>query len=130
MTFRIVFFGVATLGLAVLAFILWNPRMLEGLGAGLLLGVLLALLGLHLTLFETTPEGKFYTPNTYIGLALSLLFFVRVIYRGLILFSHTPAFTDAQQPAALQSPLTNFMFALLAGYYIAYYTGILIRSHR
>src|SRR6185295_18992858 len=47
---------------------------LGALGGGLLLAVPLALLALRLTRFETAADGKFYTPNTTIGLAVTLLF--------------------------------------------------------
>src|SRR5436305_9909154 len=37
---------------------------LGGLAGGLALAVPIALVGLKLTKFEDTPQGKFYTPNT------------------------------------------------------------------
>src|SRR4029077_7984134 len=46
--------------------------------AGLTAGGLLAAYGLRLTRFEPTPQGLFYTPNAYLGIALSLLFFGRL----------------------------------------------------
>jgi hypothetical protein len=51
---------------------LQNTNLLLDFGGGLLLGALLGFIGLHLTRFETTDEGHFYTPNVHIGLALSM----------------------------------------------------------
>src|SRR5271170_33113 len=51
---------------------LQNSDLLLGFSGGLSLGVLLGFIGLHLTRFETTDDGHFYTPNTHIGVALSL----------------------------------------------------------
>ena len=52
--------------------------VIGGLAGGLALGVPLGLYGLHLTRFETTPEGRFYTPNPYMGVGLSMLLAGRV----------------------------------------------------
>jgi hypothetical protein len=125
----IVVFGV--IGALLLVLCLPVPRMLAGLGGGLALGAVLALVGLHLTKFEITAEKAgphFYTPNTYIGVALTLLLAGRVLYRvGVLYFSDAAA---APSPAALQSPLTMLLIGLTAGYYIAYNSGVLIRSRK
>src|SRR4051812_11893711 len=68
---RIGIFSIVTVLIAFAG--LGNVKVLLGLAAGMFLGVPLAFLGLHLTRFETTPEGKFYIPNTHIGIGLSLL---------------------------------------------------------
>ncbi len=39
--------------------------------AGIAGGVVLGYFGLKHTKFEVTPEGRFYTPHTYIGLAVT-----------------------------------------------------------
>src|SRR5215469_4574330 len=58
-----------------------NPRLLAGFGAGILGGVILGFVSLKMTKFEATAEGHFYTPDTRIGMAISLLFVGRLIYR-------------------------------------------------
>ena len=123
---RIVIFSVISglIGLGTLAY----PPSLAGLGGGLLLGVPLALAGLHLTRFETTPEGKFYTPNTAIGVAVIVLFAGRIGYRMVVLFIAPPM--DQTPPALFQSPLTLVLFGVTAGYYIAYKAGVLIRGNK
>jgi hypothetical protein len=103
-----------------------NMNLLLGMGGGLLLGALLGLLGLHLTKFETTEAGHFYTPNTHIGVGLSILFLGRMIYRMPVLLGAPAALNH---PQAFQSPLTLFILGLTVGYYLVYQTGILIHNH-
>jgi hypothetical protein len=100
-------------------------RLLLGIGGGMALGVLLGFLGLRLTRFETTDAGHFYTPDTRIGVVLSLLFLGRLLYRLWVL---RDAALAPHQPQLLQSPLTFFIFGLLAGYYVVYYLGLLVHT--
>jgi hypothetical protein len=104
---------------------LHNTRLLLGFGGGLLPGVLLGFVGLRLTRFETADQGHFYTPNTHIGVALSLLLAGRIAYRFMVLSNDA---TAPGHPPPLQSPLTLFIFGLTAGYYIVYQTGLFINS--
>lgn len=115
-----VFFALAGVG---------HPVVLAALGGGLALSVGLAWWGLHLTRFENTSQGKFYTPNTALGIAVTALFIGRLLYRILVV-AVAPDLQAASAPQPFQSPLTFFLFGLSAGYYIAYQTGVLIRSHR
>jgi MFS family permease len=121
---RIVIFAVLTSLLMLFSFVF--PRLLVGLGGGLALGVLLALVGLRLTQFEATPQGHFYTPNPYIGVSLSILLVGRLVYRLFQISSNSD--NPAPAPAMWQSPLSFLVFGLLAGYYMAYYIGLLMRS--
>ncbi len=59
----------------------------------------------------------------------STLFIGRILYRILVV-AIAPELQTASAPQPFQSPLTFFLFGLSAGYYIAYQTGVLIRSHR
>jgi hypothetical protein len=105
---------------------LQNANLLLGFGGGIALGALLGFAGLKLTRFETTDAGHFYTPNTHIGVALSVLFVGRVAYK---LIAAGDA-ASAQNPATpFQSPLTLFILGLTVGYYLVYQTGILIHNH-
>lgn len=121
--FSIVIFSVVST--LLLASALHDARLLAGIGGGLLLGVPLGFLGLRLTQFETTPEGHFYTPDTRIGVALSLLFAGRMLYRFWIL---RDAANAAGQPQLFHSPLTFFIFGLLAGYYVVYHFGLFFHA--
>ena len=99
--------------------------------AGLAAGAALAWFGLRHTKFETTPQGHFYTPHTYIGLAVSALLLGRIAYRFLAVYPamHAAAQADANPFAAYQrSPLTLAIFGVLVGYYVAYYIGVLNKS--
>ncbi len=101
------------------------------MAAGLAGGVALALPGLKLTRFETTPQGRFYTPHGGIGLALSALLIGRLAYRFVVIWPELQAAhgAGADPFASFQrSPLTLAMFALLIGYYVVYNAGVLIRS--
>jgi hypothetical protein len=123
-TISIVIFSVASFVLLGLS--LPHPTLLLGIGGGLLLGALLGFVGLRLTRFETTDEGHFYTPNTQIGIALSLLFLGRLAYR---FWAIHDALAAPNSPPAFQSPLTYFIFGLIAGYYLVYYIGLFVHTH-
>jgi hypothetical protein len=123
---RIVIFAIVTCGLAAFSFSLQYPRLLLGLGVGLALGLPLAWLGMRLTKFEATPQGRFYTPHSSIGIALTILFVGRLVYRVMLI--STDIATPTQRPAFMQSALSFFVYGLLAGYYMAYYIGVLARS--
>lgn len=109
---------------------LWS---LGGVLAGGACGALLALLGLRHTRFESTPEGRFYTPHTYIGLTVTVLFLARLAYDIALLSHNMP--TSAAGPgnlyAAEQSnPLTLAVSGAFIGYYLAYYAGVLRKSRQ
>ena len=92
--------------------------------AGVALGIALGMLGTRLTRFEATPAGLFYTPNTHLGIALSLLLVLRVCYRFVVLQMNGAA-ADAQSMQLGSSPLTMAIFGTLAGYYLTYAIGLL-----
>jgi len=124
MILRIVIYAVLTLILAAVSLVFASKMtVFAGLVAGLAPGAALGLYGMHLTRFETTPEGRFYTPNPYIGVGVTLVFMGRVAYRMLVL--STANAQPGTQPQLLQSPLTFFVFGLLAGYYMTYFYGVL-----
>lgn len=112
-----------------LLFTLQYPLVAAALAGGLILAVPIALYGLKLTKFEDTPQGKFYTPNTALGIGISALLVGRLAYRFLVL-SDSPGLQAPGTQPMFQSPLTFFLFGLSAGYFIAYQTGVLIRSHK
>jgi len=93
------------------------------LAGGSLVGSLLGIYGLRHTRFESTPQGLFYTSHAHLGIALSLLFFGRVLYRLVQLYALDTSASHAG-PEFAQSSLTLAIFGLLAGYYIAYAIGL------
>jgi hypothetical protein len=108
---------------ALLALLGWlsYPRIdaLAWLAGALAIGAVLARYGLSRTVFEATPGGFFYTPHAPLGIALSVLFAGRILYRVYEVMSAGPAAADFSR-----SPLTLAVFGLLAGYYIAYAIGL------
>ncbi|HWZ64910.1 MAG TPA: hypothetical protein VNX02_17975 [Steroidobacteraceae bacterium] len=107
-----------------------NPQALAPLLGGAACGAALGYLGLRHTRFEVTPEGRFYTPHTYIGLAVMALFLGRLLYRMLYLYGTgaSPG-ADPNLTATYQrNPLTLGIFAVLIVYYLVFYAGVLVRT--
>ena len=98
-----------------------HPENLAILAAGVVAGALLGVYGLKRTQFEPTPQGLFYTPNAHLGIALSLLFIGRIVYRFVEIFAM--GVPNSGQDFA-RSPLTLSIFGLLAGYYVSYAIGL------
>jgi hypothetical protein len=105
---------------------LGHPQLMLGWLGGVVPGVLLGIWALRLTRFETTSEGRCYTPNGHIGVALSLLFVARLVYRVIAAYANISQ-AGNPPPAFGESALTYFTFELLAGYNVAYYWGVLRR---
>jgi len=74
-------------------------------------------------------SGQYYQPNLYFGMSLSLLLVGRIIYRVLVLTDHVQSLGNPP-PQFMQSALTLYLFNLTAGYYLTYYSGVLLRSRR
>jgi hypothetical protein len=111
---------IALLGWAALT----HPERLLWLGGAVCVGAVLGVFGLGKTAFENTPQGLFYTPNAHIGIALSVLLAVRVVYRMAQVYSTDPGAQVATTDFA-SSPLTLTVIGLLAGYYVAYAIGLI-----
>ncbi|MGZ5045684.1 MAG: hypothetical protein ACXWG1_11870 [Usitatibacter sp.] len=97
------------------------PERLAWLATALAAGAALGVFGLKRTRFEPTRQGLFYTPNAHLGIALSVVFVARILYRGVEVYLIHPA---GAAPDFARSPLTLAAFGLLAGYYIAYAIGL------
>jgi len=125
----VVIFSVMTALLGVLA--LRSLPALGGLAGGLGLGVALAVVAFRLTRWESTPAGNFYTPNTAIGLGVTLLFLGRIAYRIVVVLGMTPVERAAAGGmSSYQNPLTLLTFGLTSGFYIAYNAGLLLHAHK
>ena len=59
------------------------------------------------------------------GVGISMLFVARLAYRLTVLYGTS---AEPSTPQLMRSPLTMFLFGLLAGYYITYFIGILMRN--
>jgi len=134
MILRMVIFGIFCLVLLLSPYGSVKGFVAALLGA--LLGLGLAVYAIAHTKFEATSEGRFYTPNGYIGMTVTALFIGRVIYRFIVVYPmlHSTVQHRNQQmqmnPFAgyQHNPLTLGIYFLLAGYYICYYAGIIIKS--
>ncbi|HTQ76455.1 MAG TPA: hypothetical protein VMI15_00390 [Burkholderiales bacterium] len=100
-----------------------SAERLGWLAAGLAAGALLGVYGLRKTRFDPTRQGLYYTPNAHLGIALSLLFVCRILYRLVEVYVIERARTHTATDFA-QSALTLSVFGLLAGYYVAYAVGL------
>lgn len=122
--FSVAFFPVLVILLFVGSFA--QPRAelaeLAELG-GVIVGVVLGIVGLRKTKYESTPEGLFYTPNAHIGIALSFLFIARIGYRYYQVY--VEGASAASTNSFVTSPLTLLFFGTLAGYYATYAFGLL-----
>ncbi|WP_114240282.1 DUF1453 domain-containing protein [Dyella sp. C9] len=104
---------------------LHNLRLLEGLAGGVVAGAALGLLGLKLTRFERNADGAdVYIPNAWIGGVLTVLLVGRLAWRLLV------AVPQEQGPAIGNSPLTLAIFGLTVGYYVCYFAGLLVHHRR
>jgi hypothetical protein len=102
---------------------------------GVLIGAALALWGASRTRFATEDGRRYYVPHTQTGIAVSLLFVARLVYRlaqtsAILPAAGGPGSTapGAGPQAAMQSPLTAGIFFVLIGYYVCYYSWVLWKS--
>jgi membrane protein CcdC involved in cytochrome C biogenesis len=104
---------------------LLRPLSLEALGGGVVVGIVLAVIGLKRTRFEATPEGFFFTPHTGIGVALLTLMVSRIAYR----FFQMSQMDAGAAPPGMQdfarSPLTLVIIGMVLAYYTTYAIGLL-----
>jgi cytochrome b561 len=107
-----------------------DPATLGALLGGLVCGAGLAYLGVRHTQFEVTPQGRFYTPHTYIGIFVTVVFLGRLLYRLQSLYPNLQAASPGQgwADAYQRSPLTLAIFGMLISYYVLFYLGVLQKT--
>ena len=137
MIFRVVVFSIIGAALALSGF--HKLELAEGLFGGMVIGGAIGLVGLRLTRFEIDPvRGDCYIPNVWIGALLSVLLLGRLAWRLMVIwpqFQHGSMAAQAvgnggQSIGYASSPLTMLVIGLLVGYYVAYYSGVLIHHRR
>ena len=57
------------------------------------------------TEFEATPQGYFYTPHLYIGIAVTALFIGRMLYRMVLVYGMGGAATSGSGPMAARTTI-------------------------
>ncbi|HVI58099.1 MAG TPA: hypothetical protein VM619_04385 [Luteimonas sp.] len=113
---RIALLSLVGCGLLVLGFV--EHRLAPAIGTGAIAGAALGWLALRHTRIAVVDGVREYTPNPWIGGAISLLLVARLAWRW-----HAGAFAaGAQQAGSQASPLTMGILATLVAYYLV--TGI------
>ena len=115
----LVFFAMVAVPASELA----NPLTLAALAAGLAAGLALGVYGLHVTRFEETEEGYFFTPNARLGILIAMALVARVLYLGVLIYANKGS--NAPTPRITDSPLTMVTVGLTAGYFWMYSAGLL-----
>ena len=129
---------IGLLGVAVLLFLipsLSRPAAAAASLAGLVVGGLIGLAGLRLTQFERAADRDYYTPNTYLGLAVFGIFLARLAYNFTRVSAQMQALSAAGQPPSglnglTSSPLTAATLMMVLGYYLIYAGGLLLWYRR
>lgn len=105
-----------------------TPEMFAAALGGLAIGAAAAMFGFKRTLFDVTTEGRFYTPDKWVGIAMLSLFLGRFVSRLLVL--QQAGATSGQSPFAgmQRSALTTGTFWVLASYYVIFYVRVLQRA--
>ena len=116
----LVFFPLLVLGLAAGA-LTQGALPLAALAAALPLDVVLGRIAIGKTRFEQAGDDFYFTPHAPIGMLIALLFMGRMAYRAY----EFVALDSLQHHEFVTSPLTLFIFGLLAGYYMSYAYGLL-----
>lgn len=107
-----------------------NPNAVAALLGGLASGIVLGFVGLRHTRFEFTPQGRFYIPHTYLGVAVTTLFVGRLLYRFIGMSYGAQTLPSNPDPFAnlQRSPLTLAIFGLLVSYYFVFSLGVLQKA--
>lgn len=103
-----------------------DVALIEGIAAGAIVGIGLGLLALRLTRFEVTAAGCFFVPNTVIGIAVSLLFIGRLVFRFGVLYGASGGIDPSSLQSFGSSPLTLAIFGIVAAYYTTFAVGVLL----
>jgi hypothetical protein len=135
MWIRIVLLIVLSCSLLPLAF--KSGQFLLAQLAGAIAGTALGFWGARHTRYATYQGRLHYVPHTYTGIAVSLLFIGRLVYRIVEWYGENRALggaLDASQgiapPPIMRSPLTVGLIFVVVGYYVCYYAMVLWKSKR
>lgn len=103
-------------------------------GVAMAFGAMLGWISLSQTHFETREGRRWYTPNIYIGMAVTAVLAARVVYRLVTIYPQIQAGSFGHGGGSpfngQQSIPTLAVFGLVIGYYAVYYGGVLWRSRQ
>ena len=133
--------------MSLLPMALRSAQFLSAELVGVALGIGMALWGAERTRFQMYEGRLHYVPHTYTGIAVSLLFLGRLVFRFIQTNAgyqaaaghlqaaageplanatyHSPGFLPG---AMVRSPLTLGILFVLVGYYVCYYSLVLWKS--
>lgn len=121
---RAALLGLAVVGLLLAAVALPVAGVGRAIVAGLAIGAGLGALALRHTRLEVSDGARWYTPNPWIGAALSLLLIGRLAWR----FGQGPLAVAGTAPVLQNaSPLTLGIAATLVAYYFVSGLGLVVR---
>jgi hypothetical protein len=126
MTLRMVLLTVV--GCALTPMALRSAQYLWAELAGAALGIGLGAWGAGRTGFLMYRERLHYVPHTYTGIAVSLLFLGRLVFRMLQAYAGPHAAQTFAPSSMVSSPLTVGILFVLVGYYVCYYGWVLWKS--
>jgi hypothetical protein len=125
------------LGCSLLPAALKSGQFLLAELAGTMAGMALGVWGARHTRYATYEGRLHYVPHTYTGVAVSLLFIGRLVYRIVEWYSENRALGGAvtasqgiAAPSMMRSPLTVGLIFVVVGYYVCYYAMVLWKSKR
>jgi len=110
---------------------LWVPHALRYSLLGLLGGIALGIIGLWLSRWERAPQSLHYTPNRWLVLGVTLVVTARLLYgfwRGWNTWRHAG---ETSWLAAFGVAGSMAAGAVVLGYYLSYWMGVLrrLRQH-
>ncbi len=114
----------ALLGVSLLAVALRSATLLTADLAGTVLGIALALWAARRTRYASQGAQLYYIPHTVTGIAVSLVFAGRLVYR----FADDRSLEHLSAPIAADNPVTIGLLFVVVGYYVCYYTLVLQKS--
>ena len=109
----------------------WIPNTFLYTVIGLACGLVLGVLGLALSRWETTPQGLHYTPNRWLILLITVVVSARILY-GFWRAWHALQTTPANESWVVHSGAAGSIGAGAAvlGYYVVYWAGVRRRVSR
>jgi hypothetical protein len=125
------------LGCSLLPYAFKSGQFLLAELAGAIAGIALGFWGARHTRYATYEGRLHYVPHTYTGVAVSLLFIGRLVYRIVEWYAENGALGGASAasqgiapPPMMRSPLTVGLIFVVVGYYVCYYAMVLWKSKR